>query len=86
MSRNQARREITIEEFEASLTYTEEELSELPFSLPVNQVMLNKRDLKQVIDEAPSAYKESKEIIDSVVNAGLAKVVAECLPIACIKG
>ena len=84
MSRNQARREITMK-FEASLTYTEEELSELPFSLPVNQVMLNKRDLKKVIDEAQGPT-ESKEIIDSVVNAGLAKVVAECLPIACIKG
>ncbi len=86
MSRNQARREISIEEFETSLTYTEEERSGLPFSLPVSQVMLNKRDLRQVIDEAPSAYKESKEIIDSVVRSGLAHVVAECLPVACIKG
>jgi tRNA-splicing ligase RtcB len=86
MSRRQARQRIGVEEFEASLTYTKEELSELPFSLPVSQVMLNKRDLREVIDEAPSAYKASKEIIDSVVGAGLANVVAECLPVACIKG
>lgn len=86
MSRRQARQHIRMEEFEASLTYTEEELSELPFPMPVDRVMLNKRNLGEVIDEAPSAYKESREIIASVVGAGLAEVVAECLPIACIKG
>lgn len=86
MSRRQARRSIDVEEFKASLTYTPEELDQLPFSLPVNEVMLNKRNLREVIDEAPSAYKESEEIIGSVVGAGLAEVVAEFLPIACIKG
>jgi tRNA-splicing ligase RtcB len=86
MSRTRARSTISMEEFSQSLTYREAELAALPFELPVQQVMLNKRNLKEVVDEAPDAYKEARAIIDSVVGAGLAEVVAECLPVACIKG
>jgi tRNA-splicing ligase RtcB len=38
------------------------------------------------IDESPGAYKPAKEVIDSVVSAGLATVAFELTPIASITG
>ena len=38
------------------------------------------------IDESPGAYKSAKDVIDSVVSAGLATVAYELTPIASIKG
>jgi len=86
MSRREARDNITLEDFTRSLTYTEEDLAQLPFTMPVDEVMVNKRRLMQVVDEAPAAYKDADAVIDSVVGAGLAEVVAVCYPVAVIKG
>jgi tRNA-splicing ligase RtcB (3'-phosphate/5'-hydroxy nucleic acid ligase) len=38
------------------------------------------------IDESPDVYKPSRDVIDAVVSAGLARVVTELTPVASIKG
>jgi len=39
-----------------------------------------------VAEEAPGAYKNVSEVVEAAVNAGLAKKVARCKPLICIKG
>jgi tRNA-splicing ligase RtcB len=51
-----------------------------------DEVLVNQRTLESILDECPQAYKDVDQIIDSVVGAGLASVVAECKPMAVIKG
>ncbi|AEI45502.1 hypothetical protein KNP414_06990 [Paenibacillus mucilaginosus KNP414] len=51
-----------------------------------DEVVVNQRSLEAIVDEAPQAYKDVDAIIDSVVGAGLAGVVAKCVPLAVIKG
>jgi len=70
MSRKQAFREITAEEFKKSM----------------GDILSNARDWRQLADEAPSAYKNIVEVIDTLVEAGLAKKVAKMRPLAVIKG
>jgi len=43
----------------------------------------SKRDL---VEEAPEAYKDVKDVVDIVDNAGLAKKVAKMRPLAVVKG
>ncbi|WP_044642103.1 RtcB family protein [Risungbinella massiliensis] len=50
------------------------------------EVLVNQRTLQSILDECPQAYKDVDQVIDSVVGAGLASVVAECKPMAVIKG
>ncbi|SHF30684.1 tRNA-splicing ligase RtcB [Seinonella peptonophila] len=51
-----------------------------------DEVIVNHRTLESILDECPQAYKDVDQIIDSVVGAGLASVVAECKPLAVLKG
>ncbi|GIP35368.1 hypothetical protein J2TS4_45780 [Paenibacillus sp. J2TS4] len=47
---------------------------------------MNQRSLESILDESPQAYKDVDQIIESVVGAGLAQVVAKCKPLATVKG
>ena len=48
--------------------------------------LVNHRSLQTILDECPQAYKDVDQIIDSVVGAKLASVVAKLKPVAVIKG
>lgn len=50
------------------------------------EIVVNHRQLERLIEECPEAYKEVDQIIDSVVGAGLASTVAQCSPLAVIRG
>lgn len=52
----------------------------------LGDLLINSRTIEGVKDEAPQAYKDIDLIIESVVEAGLAKVVAKLDAMACIKG
>lgn len=39
-----------------------------------------------IAEEAPGAYKDVSEVVEAAVRAGLAKKVARCKPLICIKG
>jgi tRNA-splicing ligase RtcB len=74
-SRRATKELITIDQFAKSLQVGTEE-----------EIVVNQQTLASILDECPQAYKDVDQIIDSVVGAGLASVVAECKPLAVIKG
>ncbi len=70
MSRSQARKNITAETFLSS----------------VGEVMLNTRNVRQLFDEAPLAYKNIDDVVSTLNEIGLTKIVARLKPLAVIKG
>jgi len=70
MSRTQASRTISEEEFKKSM----------------GEIIYNAPNWRLLADEAPGAYKNIQEVIDTLVEAGLAKKVAKMEPLAVIKG
>ncbi|WP_409342776.1 RtcB family protein [Paenibacillus sp. MBLB4367] len=74
-SRSATKRLITVDEFASSLRVGTED-----------EIVVNQRSLETIVDESPQAYKDVDQIIESVVGAGLAEVVAKCKPLATVKG
>ncbi|MDQ0111836.1 RtcB family protein [Paenibacillus harenae] len=66
---------VTVDQFEQSMKVGTED-----------EVLVNHRSLQTILDECPQAYKDVDQIIDSVVGASLAGVVAKCKPMVAIKG
>ncbi|MFC5401368.1 RtcB family protein [Cohnella soli] len=74
-SRNATKQLVTVDEFASSMRIGQED-----------EIVLNHRALESLVDESPQAYKDVDQIIDSVVQARLASVVAKCRPLAAVKG
>lgn len=72
MGRNQARKNIPMDDFKDALESA--------------GVVVNERNIGDLLDEAPQAYKDVDEVVRSVVDAGLCKVVARLWPLANMKG
>ncbi|ADI02892.1 RtcB family protein [Syntrophothermus lipocalidus] len=70
LSRSAAERSITKEEFEASM----------------GEILYNTRNFRDVVDEAPQAYKDIEEVVDTLVEIGLTRKIARMMPMAVIKG
>ena len=49
-------------------------------------IVIKSPSLRGVAEEAPLAYKDVSEVVDTAHRAGLAAKVARLVPIACIKG
>lgn len=49
-------------------------------------ILIMTGSVREVAEEAPEAYKDVDEVIDSTVKAGLAVQVARLAPMVCIKG
>ncbi|NBD24248.1 RtcB family protein [Paenibacillus glycinis] len=74
-SRNATKQLVTVDEFASSLRIGRED-----------EIVVNHKGLEAILDESPQAYKDVDQIIDSVVSARLADVVAKCRPLAAVKG
>lgn len=74
-SRRATKQLISVDQFKSSMRVGTDE-----------EVMVNQRTLESILDECPQAYKDVDQIIDSIEGADLASVVAECKPMAVIKG
>lgn len=74
-SRRATKELVTVDEFAQSMKVGTDE-----------EILVNHRTLDAILDESPQAYKDVDQIIDSVVQAGLASVVAQCKPMVAIKG
>lgn len=74
-SRSATKRLITVDEFSSSMRVGTDD-----------EIVVNQRSLESILDESPQAYKDVDQIIESVVGAGLAQVVAKCSPLATVKG
>lgn len=55
-------------------------------SLGRRGIMVRCASYSEIAEEAPEAYKDINEVVNVVVNAGLAKKVAKFLPIGVVKG
>ncbi|UUZ92402.1 RtcB family protein [Paenibacillus sp. P25] len=74
-SRSATKRQVTLREFSSALKVGTDD-----------EIVVNQRSLESILDESPQAYKDVDQIIESVVGAGLAQVVAKCTPMATVKG
>lgn len=74
-SRRATKRLITVDQFKSSMRVGTDD-----------EVIVNQRTLSSILDECPQAYKDVDQIIDSTEGANLASVVAECKPMAVLKG
>ncbi|MEK3885565.1 RtcB family protein [Paenibacillus sp. PL2-23] len=74
-SRNATKQLVTVDEFASSMRVGRDD-----------EIVVNHRALEAILDESPQAYKNVDHIIESVVGAGLASVVAKCSPLATVKG
>ncbi|WCN36397.1 RtcB family protein [Aneurinibacillus uraniidurans] len=73
-SRKATKQMITVDEFSQSMKVGTDE-----------EILVNHRTLDAILDECPQAYKDVDQIIDSIVGANLAEVVAKCHPMAVLK-
>ncbi|WP_270172645.1 RtcB family protein [Paenibacillus sp. SYP-B4298] len=74
-SRSATKQLVSVQEFERALKVGS-----------ADEIVVNQRSLASIIDESPQAYKNVDDIIESVTGAGLADVVAQCKPLAAVKG
>ncbi|MVP01864.1 RtcB family protein [Paenibacillus lutrae] len=74
-SRSATKRLVTVDEFASVMRVGTED-----------EIVVNQKSLESILDESPQAYKDVDQIIESVVGAELAQVVAKCTPMATIKG
>jgi hypothetical protein len=49
-------------------------------------ILIRSASYRGVAEEAPGAYKNVDEVVDTAQNAGLAQKVAKLVPVVCIKG
>ncbi|BAF59763.1 uncharacterized conserved protein [Pelotomaculum thermopropionicum SI] len=70
LSRTAAMKEISREQFEASM----------------GGVLYNSRNYKELLDEAPGAYKDIDQVVETLAAINLTRKVARLLPLAVIKG
>jgi tRNA-splicing ligase RtcB len=74
-SRRATKELVTVDQFEQSMKVGTDD-----------EILVNHRSLRTILDECPQAYKDVDQIIDSIVGASLADVVSKCKPMAAIKG
>lgn len=70
LSRSAARRQVTRDEFIQSMT----------------GIIYTAADYRDLLDEAPSAYKDIDAVIDTLADIGLTRRVAKLKPLAVLKG
>jgi tRNA-splicing ligase RtcB len=70
MSRSAAKKTITREEFERSM----------------GDILVTCPNYRQLLDEAPAAYKDVDEVVDTLAEIGITRKVVRLRPLAVIKG
>ncbi|TEB05700.1 RNA-splicing ligase RtcB [Pelotomaculum schinkii] len=70
LSRSAAIKNISREQFEKSMA----------------GVIYNSRNYKDLLDEAPGAYKDIDQVVDTLTEIGMTRPAARLLPLAVIKG
>ncbi|MEW6183563.1 MAG: RtcB family protein [Bacillota bacterium] len=65
----------------AGKTITREE-----FDRVMGKVLYNARNYKELVDEAPPAYKDIEQVVSTLVEVGITRKVARMRPLAVVKG
>ncbi len=55
-------------------------------NLALKNILIRTRSFRGIAEEAPGAYKDVNEVVDTTAQAGLARPVARLAPLICIKG
>ncbi|MDD3654022.1 MAG: RtcB family protein, partial [Desulfotomaculaceae bacterium] len=61
-------------------------ISRKQFEQSMAGVLYNSRNYKEFLDEAPGAYKDIDQVVDTLSSIGMTRKVARLLPLAVIKG
>lgn len=69
-----------------SRTKAKKEIDKKDFTDQMSNVISNVRDYRRIVDEAPSAYKDIDEVINTLATIGLTKKVCRLKPLVSIKG
>jgi len=69
-----------------SRTMAARSISKEQFEQGMGDVLFNRRDYRELLDEAPQAYKDIDQVVDTLVEIGLTRKVARMRPLAVIKG
>ena len=69
-----------------SRTAAEKSISREEFEAGMGDVLYNTRNFRDLVDEAPQAYKDIDEVVETLVAIGLTRKVARMRPLAVIKG
>jgi len=70
LSRTAALKEITRDQFERSMS----------------GILYNSRNYKELLDEAPGAYKDIDQVVETLASIGMTRKEARLEPLAVIKG
>jgi tRNA-splicing ligase RtcB len=62
------------------------EISREQFEASMGGVLYNSRNYKELLDEAPGAYKDIDQVVETLAAIGMTRKVARLLPLAVIKG
>ena len=49
-------------------------------------ILVRCKSMREIAEEAPGAYKDVMLVVESAVQARLAKLVARVMPMICVKG
>ncbi|MGQ9557740.1 MAG: RtcB family protein [Desulfurispora sp.] len=69
-----------------SRTAAGQQISARRFAESMGDVLVNSRNYRELVDEAPDAYKDIDQVVETLVAGGLARAVAHLRPLAVIKG
>ncbi|MFZ5590225.1 MAG: RtcB family protein, partial [Bacillota bacterium] len=69
-----------------SRTAAGQQISAQRFAESMGEVLLSSRNYRELVDEAPDAYKDIDLVVETLVASGLARPVARLRPLAVIKG
>ncbi len=69
-----------------SRTAAYKEISAQEFEQKMGNVLYNTRNPREILDEAPQAYKDIDDVVNTLVEIGFTKKVARMRPLAVIKG
>lgn len=69
-----------------SRTAAEKKITKAEFEEAMGEVLYNTKNYRDVVDEAPLAYKDIEQVVDTLVGIGITRKVARMRPLAVIKG
>mgnify|MGYP005840981145 FL=1 len=69
-----------------SRTAAEKKITKEEFERAMRDVVYNVRSYKEIVDEAPLAYKDIEQVVSALVDVGITRKVARMIPLAVVKG
>lgn len=69
-----------------SRTAAKKEISREQFEHSMSGILYNSRNYKELLDEAPGAYKDIDQVVETLASIGMTRKVARLVPLAVIKG